>query len=85
MALGAFRAATQPEADRIEQALPVEARSEINESLGQLADPVRAGVVRELATPVPTVPEATADVMEAFGGTEAGAILLTRWGHDGPR
>ena len=60
-------------------------RAEVNASLEQLPHALRGAIVKEFAAPLPAVREATADVMEAFGGTEARAILLTRWGHDGPR
>ncbi len=72
-------------AERLEQALPAEVRADINDSLGQLPDAVRLGIVRELAAPMPSVPAATSDVVARFRDTEAGAVLLTQWGADGPR
>ena len=60
-------------------------RAEVNASLKQLPHAFRGTIVKEFAASLPPVREATADVMEAFGGTESGAILLTRWSRDGPR
>ena len=72
-------------ANRIEQALPAETRADVNLSLGQLPEAVRAGIVREFAAPVPAVQDATPAAVEAFGETDAGALALATWGHDATR
>ena len=48
-------------------------QAEINERLGPLPHELRGAIVRGFAAPVPTVQDATPAVVEAFGGTEAGA------------
>lgn len=72
-------------AEGIEAALPSGAIDGINTAIGQLPGGVRGAIVTEFAAPLPAVANATPAVIEAFGGTEAGALALSSWGQDAPR